>query len=176
VKIHWILQNYTVYIWIQDTQMSLTPHAWLLNTSCVCNILQNMERSRYRGQKYKVCLNLQFLQPFCSFQPSFKACSCIHSKCGHIFYRHTGKAIDFPLTDQQADSELPGQRLVSIFSKLRRNSVLTSITNVKLMVIFHCCGQTFKSSSTGQNSWLHFTNTVPDLQLVFHFLRSIPTL
>jgi hypothetical protein len=102
-----------------------------------------------------VCLSLQFLQPLCSFLLSFKACSCIHSKCGGVFCLHIVKVSYFPLTHQQADSELPGHGLFSMFSKLCRNSVLTSITNVKLMILFHCCGQMFKSSTTGQNRWLH---------------------
>lgn len=150
MKIHCILQNYTVYIRIQDMQMSLTPHARLLYTPSVRSILQNIQRSKYCGQKYKVCLSLQFLQLFCSFQLSFKACSCIQSKCGHAFYLHIVKVSDFSLTDQQADSELPRHGLFSMFSKLCRNAALTTLTNVKLMVLFHCCGQMFKSSSQGQ--------------------------
>jgi len=138
VKIHWKLQNYTVYIWIQDIQMSFTPLARLLYTPSVRNILQNMQHSRYCGQMYKVCLSLQFLQPFRSFQLSFKACSCIQSKYGCVFYLHIVKVSDFSLTDKQADSELPRHELFSIFSKLCRNSALTSLTNVKLMVLFHC--------------------------------------
>jgi len=52
-------------------------------------------------------------------------------------------------------------RVVFHIAKLCRNSALTSRTNVKLMVLFHCCGQMFKSSSTGQNSWLHWHNAWP---------------
>jgi len=87
--------------------MSLIPHARLLYTPSVRSILQNIQCSRYCGQKYKVRLSLQFLQLFCSFQLSFKACSCIQSKWGHVFYLHIVKVSDFSLTDQEADSELP---------------------------------------------------------------------
>ena len=155
MKIHCILQNYTVYIRIQDIQMSVTPHAQLLYTPSVRSILQNIQRSRYCGQKYKVCLRLQFLHLLCSFQLSFKACSCIQSKCGHVFYLHIVKVSDLSLTDQQADSELSRHVLFSIFSKLCRNLALTSLTNVKIMILFQCCGQMFKSSSQGQNRLPH---------------------
>jgi glycogen synthase len=133
-----------MYKWYTDIS---TLYAWFLYTASVCCILQNMEHSGYCGQKYKVCLSLQFLQPFRSFKLSFKACSCIKSKCGCVFCLHIVTVSDFPVTDQQADSEIPRHGLFSVFSKLQKHSALTSITNVKLMVLFHCCGQIFKSSS-----------------------------
>jgi hypothetical protein len=88
-----------------------------LYTFCACDILQNMELSGYCRQKYKVCLSLQFLQT--------------EQVWLFLFYLCIVNVNAFLSLDQQADSELPGHGLFSIFSKLCRHSPLTSIKKCK---------------------------------------------